>query len=88
MLLFFFYRFQRRFKLILLLLLILSTLLCIWFSLSIYGYGSRDSINYFFSYSLINVFALAAFPIFYEAIVETTYPVSEGKATRNCKDKL
>lgn len=56
----------------------LCTALSLWFSLSIYGWGSQNPINYFFSFALVNVFALAAFPVFYEAIVENTYPVSEG----------
>ena len=71
-------RFQRRFKLILVVLLFLATVFSLWFSLAIYGYVSQNPINYFFSYALVNVFTLAAFPIFYEAIVECSYPVSEG----------
>ena len=73
------YRFQRRFKLILLLLLVLATALSLWFALAIYGYVSQNPVNYFVTYMLINIFTLSTFPIFYEAIVEATYPVSEGK---------
>jgi hypothetical protein len=50
----------------------------VWFSLAIYGIVSHNPMNLFFSYLLINAFTLAVFPIFYEAIVECTYPVSEG----------
>ena len=72
------HRFQQRFKLILLVLLGLATAFCLWFSLAVYGYVSQHPVNYFVSYVLLNLFTLCAFPIFYEAIVECTYPVSEG----------
>lgn len=72
------FRFQRRFKLILLTLLVLTTAFFLWFSLSLYGWGSSNPVNLFVSFCLTYVFSFASIPIFYEAAVEATYPVSEG----------
>ena len=57
----------------------LTTAFSLWFSLALYGYVSQHPINYFVSFVLLNLFILSAYPIYYEAIVECTYPVSEGK---------
>ena len=73
-------RLQRRFKIILLMLLTLATLLCVWFSLSIYGYTSNSPINIFITLCLVYFFSLATTPIYLEAAVEATYPVPEGKS--------
>jgi len=77
----FVFRFQRRFKLILLFLLTVATVMSLWFSLSIYGIVPRsyNPLNFFISYAAIVVCTFCAFPIYYEAIVENTYPVPEGK---------
>ena len=71
-------RFQRRFKILLCLLLFLSTISYLWFSLSIYGYGSQNSLNLFVTFCAGNVMISSSFPIFYEAVVEQTYPIAEG----------
>ena len=73
-----FCRFQRRFKLILFILMSLTTLSILWFSLSIYGWGSRNPINLFISFSLFYTFSFASMPIYYEAVIEATYPIAEG----------
>jgi len=72
-------RLQRRFKIILLMLLTLATLLCVWFSLSIYGYTNNSAINIFITLCLVYFFSMATTPIYLEAGVEATYPVPEGK---------
>jgi len=73
-----FTRFQRKFKLILLFFLVVCAGFSLWFSLSLYGYGSSHPVNYFISFTVVNVAAVAVFPVFYEAVVESTYPVPEG----------
>ena len=77
-----FFRIQRRFKLILLSLLTVATLLSFWFSLSVYGYTSSNAVNIFLSLCLQYFFAMATNPLYYEAAVETTYPVAEGTCVR------
>jgi FLVCR family MFS transporter len=71
-------RFQRRFKLILLILTSLTTLSLLWFSLSMYGWGSLNPVNLFITYCLFYMFSFASLPIYYEAAIEATYPVPEG----------
>ncbi|XP_019853138.1 PREDICTED: disrupted in renal carcinoma protein 2 homolog isoform X2 [Amphimedon queenslandica] len=71
-------RFQRKFKVILLVLMSLTTLSVLWFALSIYGWGSSNPVNLFITYSLFYTFSFASMPIYYEAAVEATYPISEG----------
>jgi hypothetical protein len=50
----------------------------VWFSLSIYGWGSSNPINLFISYSMLSLLLIACLPIYYEAGVEGTYPVTEN----------
>jgi FLVCR family MFS transporter len=71
-------RFQRNFKLILMILIGLATVFFIWFSLSIYGWGSSNPINLFFSFCMYSILIGTSMPIYYEAAVESTYPVTEG----------
>lgn len=59
-------------------LLFSATITLIWFALSIYGWGWSNPINYFMTYLISNTLIVASLPVFYEAVVETTYPVSEG----------
>ena len=73
------YRIQRRFKLILLLLLMMATPLAFWFAVSVYGFTSTNAINLFISLCLQYFFAFATTPLVFEAAVEVTYPVPEGK---------
>ena len=56
----------------------LTTLSVLWFALSIYGWGSGNPVNLFITYSLFYTFSFASMPIYYEAAVEATYPISEG----------
>lgn len=71
-------RFQRKFKIILFVLMTFTTLSVIWFALSIYGWGSRNPINLFVTYTSFYTFSFASMPIYYEAAVEATYPIAEG----------
>jgi len=57
-----------------------ATLLSFWFSLSVYGYTSSNAVNIFLSLCLQYFFAMATNPLYYEAAVETTYPVAEGSS--------
>lgn len=72
------FRFQKRFKIIICSLLMMAGACFLWFSLSVYGYGSMNPINLFITFCFGEVFVFTAMPIFYEAVIETTYPVAEG----------
>ena len=72
---------RKKFKLLMLLFLTLSTILAFWFALSIYGYTSKNAINLFLTLCFQVFFTFAPSPLFYEAAVEVTYPVPEGKGT-------
>ncbi|XP_019850326.1 PREDICTED: disrupted in renal carcinoma protein 2 homolog [Amphimedon queenslandica] len=74
-------RFQKRFKIILCLLLLIASGFFLWFSLSIYGYGSQNTINLFITFCMADVLVFTAMPIFYEAVIEATYPVAEGTSS-------
>ena len=43
-----------------------------------YGYGSQNTINLFVTFCMADVLVFTAMPIFYEAVIEATYPVAEG----------
>ena len=82
----FFHRIQRKFKLLLVILLTVATLLAFWFAISVYGYTSANAVNLFLSLCIQYFFTFAAYPLFFEAAVEVTYPVPEGKImfVRSC----
>jgi predicted MFS family arabinose efflux permease len=71
-------RFQKRFKYILMVLMSSGLLFSIWFSLSIYGWGSSNPINLFLSFSLCSILISTTMPIYFEAAVECAYPTAEG----------
>jgi FLVCR family MFS transporter len=73
------FRFQRKFKLLLIILLGVSTFFGFYFSLAVYGYISGSAANIFMGLCLQYFFTFATTPLYYEAAVEVTYPVSEGK---------
>lgn len=61
--------------------LTLATGFYLWFALSVYGWGSRNSINLFVTFCIADVLTFTTMPIFYEAIIESTYPIAEGKVS-------
>ena len=76
-----FNRFQRKLKLLLIILLGISTAFGFYFSLAVYGYISGSAVNIFMGLCLQYFFTFATTPLYYEAAVEVTYPVPEGKCT-------
>ena len=73
-------RIQKKFKLTLIVLLVISSILGVWFAVSVYGYWhwSQSVYNIFLTLCLQLFFSYGATPIFYEACAEVTYPVPEG----------
>ena len=57
----------------------MATPLAFWFAVSVYGFTSTNAVNLFITLCLQYFFAFATTPLSFEAAVEVTYPVPEGR---------